>query len=158
MIDRIVTNTSPLLAFAKMQALDIIGKLPLAFLCPSEVAAEIRAGTKPGQALARPAWLQVMPLAAPLAPLAVAALDAGEAAVIQLALEQGIALVCIDELKGRRAAASVGLQVVGSLGLIGKAKRLGLVPAVRPLVTAARNAGIYYDPKLIEQFLHSLGE
>jgi predicted nucleic acid-binding protein len=36
-----------------------------------------------------------------------AELGAGEAAVIQLALEQGIAVVAIDERKGRRAALSV---------------------------------------------------
>lgn len=158
MVDHIVTNTSPLLALAKMQAFDAIGRLPYKFLCPNEVEAEILAGAKPGQPLELPSWLQIVALKTPLSPLAVAALDAGEAAVIQLALEQSIPFVCIDERAGRRAALSVGLQVIGSLGLIGKAKTLGLLPAVRPLVEKARNAGIYYDTKLIEQFLRSLGE
>jgi predicted nucleic acid-binding protein len=53
--------------------------------------------------------------------IARAELGAGEAAVIQLALEQGIAVVAIDERKGRRAALSVGLRVTGSLGLLGRA-------------------------------------
>lgn len=85
-------------------------------------------------------------------------MDTGEAAVIQLALEQNIPLVCIDELKGRRAALAVGLNIVGSLGLIGKAKNLGLIPAARPFIEKAKTSGIYYDDQLIETFLKSLGE
>ena len=158
MIERIVTNTSPLLALAKMQTLDAVGKLPFQFVCPAEVEAEILAGAKQGHQIEIPAWLSVISLANPLSPLAVAALDAGEAAVIQLALEQNIETVCIDELKGRRAALAVGLKVVGSLGLVGKAKTLNLIPQVRPLIEKARNAGIYYDDLLIEKFLQSLGE
>jgi hypothetical protein len=158
MIERIVTNTSPLLAVAKMQAVDVIGKLPFEFVCPPEVEAEITAGAKQGYAIEIPAWLNVLPLNSPVSPLAVAALDAGEAAVIGLALEQNINLVCIDELKGRRAALAVGLRVVGSLGLLGKAKSLGLISSARPFIEKAKSAGIYYDDGLIESFLNSLGE
>ncbi len=59
MIERIVTNTSPLLAFAKMQAVDFIGKLPFEFVCPAEVEAEILIGAKQGYAVEIPAWLNV---------------------------------------------------------------------------------------------------
>jgi len=158
MIERIVTNTSPLLAIAKMQAFEVIGNLPFEFVCPSEVEAEILVGANQGYAVEIPAWLNVLSLNSALSPLAVAALDAGEAAVIQLALEQNIKLVCIDELKGRRAALAVGLGVVGSLGLLGKAKTLGLIASARPFIEKAKGAGIYYDDDLINDFLNSLGE
>ena len=158
MIERIVCNTSPLLALTKMQTLDAVGKLPYQFICPAEVEAEILAGANQGYQIDIPAWLIVVPLANPLSPLAIAALDAGEAAVIQLALEQNIRMVCIDELKGRRAALAVGLKVVGSLGLLGRAKNLGLIAEARPFIERARLAGIYYDENLIKNFLNSLGE
>jgi predicted nucleic acid-binding protein len=132
MIERIVINTSPLIAFGQMSFFDIAAQLPFSFVCPPEVAAEIDAGQARGYPVSLPAWLAVLPLKAPLSPLALAALDVGEAAVIQLALEQNIETVCIDDLKGRRAAAAVGLQVVGSLGLLGKAKTLGLISQARP--------------------------
>jgi len=93
MIERIITNTSPLLAIAKMQAFEVIGNLPFEFVCPSEVEAEILVGANQGYAVEIPAWLNVLSLNSALSPLAVAALDAGEAAVIQLALEQNIKLV-----------------------------------------------------------------
>lgn len=75
MTERIVCNTSPLLALTKMQTLDAVGKLPFQFICPAEVEAEILAGAKQGYQIEIPTWLTVVPLA-------VAALDADEAAVI----------------------------------------------------------------------------
>ncbi|MEP6925115.1 MAG: DUF3368 domain-containing protein [Pyrinomonadaceae bacterium] len=158
MSDKIVLNTSPLLSFGKMQAFEIIAQLPFEFVCPAEVEAEISAGVSQGHSIEIPGWVQVLSLTSPLSPVAVAALDDGEAAVIQLALEQNILLVCIDELKGRRAANAVGLNVVGSLGLIGKAKSLGLISQARPFIEQAKNSGIFYDQNLIDVFLQSLGE
>lgn len=156
MIERIVTNTSPLLAFAKMQAFEIIGKLPFEFVCPSEVETEILIGGNQGYDVEIPNWLKIINLQSKLSPLAIASLDVGEAAVIQLALEQNIETVCIDERTGRRAALAVGLKVVGSLGLLGKAKALGIITELKPYVEKARLGGIFYDDKLIETFLKSL--
>ena len=64
----------------------------------------------------------------------------------------------IDELKGRRAAAASGLNIIGSLGLIGKAKKLGIISLVRPIVERAQASGIYYDTRLLESFLKGLDE
>jgi predicted nucleic acid-binding protein len=158
MTEKIVINTSPLLAFSRMQAFDLIGRLPFEFISPAEVENEILIGAKQGYDAQIPLWLKIETLKSPLSSLAVASLDAGEAAVIQLALEQNIETVCIDELKGRRAAKAVGLNVVGSLGLLGKAKTKGLIAEVKSFLEKAIQAGIYYDEKLIENFLRSLGE
>ncbi len=158
MIDKIATNTSPLLAISKMQVFDIIEKLPFEFVCPAEVESEILAGAAKGYDITIPSWLQVENLQFKLSPLAVASLDVGEAAVIQLALEQNIQTVCIDEVKGRRAALAVGLKVIGSLGLLGKAKSLGIINEIKPNIEKAIDNGIFYDEKLIETFLKSFGE
>jgi len=158
MTERIVTNTSPLLALTKMRILDAVGKLPFEFVCPAEVETEILVGANQGYDVKIPVWLHILPLSSALSPLAMASLDVGEAAVIGLALEQNIKMVCIDELKGRRAALAVGLKVVGSLGLLGKAKTLGLIAEAKPFIEKAILAGIYYDESLIGNFLKSLGE
>jgi predicted nucleic acid-binding protein len=154
----IVVDTSPLIALGKMQAFELISQLPYQFICPSQVEAEISAGTVKGYPVSIPSWIMVSTLKTCLSQLALANLDAGEAAVIELALERNIETVCLDELKGRRAALASGLKVVGSLGLIGNAKHLGLVASVRPLVERAQDSGIYYDTKLVENFLKALGE
>ena len=141
-----------------MQALDIIAQLPYEFICPWQVEAEIMDGVALGYPITLPDWVNVLSLQSLLTPVASLALDDGEAPVIQLALEHRLTRVCIDELKGRRAALSVGLQVVGSLGLLGRAKTEGLISAARPLVEQAQQGGVYYDANLIAAFLQSLGE
>lgn len=158
MAELIVTNTSPLIAFARMGALDVIGKLPFEFICPQQVKDEIAEGVAQGYPLIAPQWLSVRQLATPLSPLVLAGLDSGEAAVIQLALELGISTVCLDELKGRRAALAAGLQVVGSPGLLARARTLGLIIAARPLVEKAMSGGIFYHPDLVQRVLQALGE
>ncbi len=158
MTERIVINTGPLIAFGKMEAFDVIATLPFEFICPTQVKDEIEAGAARGYAVNAPDWISVIPLATPLSPLILIGLDRGEAEVIQLALERGIGLVCIDELKGRRAATAAGLKVAGSLGLVSRAKTLGLIPAARPLIEKAMREGIFYHPDLVAQVLKALGE
>lgn len=158
MTEQIAINTSPLIALGKMDAFDVVAKLPFEFICPAQVRDEIEAGAARGYAVTVPDWAKVIPLAAPLSPLILIGLDRGEAEVIQLALEQGIELVCIDELKGRGAATAASLQVVGSLGFVARAKTLGLIPEARPLIEKAMREGIFYHPQLVEQVLEAVGE
>jgi predicted nucleic acid-binding protein len=158
MNERIVINTGPLIALAKMKAIDMIAQLPYEFVCPAQVETEILNGMALGHPITLPEWVSVLSLQAPLTPFASLALDDGEAAVIQLALEQRLTRVCIDELKGRRAASSLGLQVIGSLGLLGRAKSKGLISAARPFIDQAQQDGVYYDTNLIAAFLLALGE
>jgi len=158
MADRLVINTGPLVTLARADLLDVVGQLPLTFVCPREVIEEIAAGVSLGYPEARPKWLVPATLAKPVDPVAQASLDLGEAAVIQLALEQGIAAVCLDDRKARRAAGAVGLKVTGSLGLLARAKTLGIVPTVRPLVIKLVRAGGFYDEELVRRILEGVGE
>jgi uncharacterized protein len=108
--------------------------------------------------VAIPAWATVQPLKAAIEPLGSLLLDAGEAAFIQLAIEQRIEDVCIDEWRGRRAAVAVGLRVTGSLGLLGRAKRLGLIATIRPWIDKLTACGVHYHPDLVRRFLQGIGE
>jgi predicted nucleic acid-binding protein len=141
-----------------MQAVEIIGRLPFEFVCPVEVEKEILAGAERGYEAELPKRLKVEKLRSPLSPLTTASLDVGEAAVIQLALDRKIEIVCIDELKRRRAAAAVGLKIIGSPCLLGRAKVTGMIPKIKPFIEKARNNGIFYDQKLIQTFLRFFGE
>jgi predicted nucleic acid-binding protein len=66
-----------------------------------------------------------------------------------LALENNIRHVCIDDLRGRRLEKAVGLEVIGVLGLLGKAKRRGLIPAIAPCIEKLVAAGAHYSPELV---------
>ena len=154
----LVVNTGPLVALGRVQAFDVISALPIKFITPAEVADEIAAGVRLGHAVELPAWVDVVPVPGGVRKLNTIALDEGEAAVIELAIALGVSTVCIDEWRGRRAAASVGLKVTGSLGLLGRAKNLGTILAVRPWIDKLQAAGIFYHPELLASFLNALGE
>lgn len=155
---RIVINTGPLIALMRMEALEVAAKLDLVFKAPDEVRLELEAGAVAGHPPVRPAWLAIQPLTSALPVMVTSVLDAGEAAVIQLALDEGIGRVCIDELKGRRMALAVGLKGTGTLGLLGKAKREGLISDVRPFLSRALQAGIHYHPELVRRFLNAIDD
>jgi predicted nucleic acid-binding protein len=155
---RLVINTGPLITLSRIACLDVVGQLPYQFICPEAVRLELDAGEASGYPRIDPAWLTVRGLSAPLPPVTLAALDVGEAAVIHLALELQVPEVAIDEWKGRRAALAAGLEVTGTLGLLGRAKRLGLVPALTPLIHRALREGIRYHPDLVRAVLRAVGE
>ncbi|MQA01135.1 MAG: DUF3368 domain-containing protein [Dehalococcoidia bacterium] len=67
-------------------------------------------------------------------------LGAGEAAVIASASELG-AVAVLDDWQGRRAARSLGLRVIGTVGLLIAGGRSGLITAALPLVQELRSAG-----------------
>ena len=156
MAERAVIDTGPLIALQRADALDVIGTLPIEFMSPAQVQQELNEGVQRGHAAVTAPWLRVEKVSTPLDAVALADLGAGEAAVIHLALERRIDLVVIDERKGRRAALAVGLRVTGALGLLGRAKVLGRIPAVRPFVERLR--ADWYDAGLLERFLGALGE
>ena len=158
MNDRIVINTSPLIALGKMGLLDLVRELPIVLVTPTQVKQELDAGIELGHLIGFPGWVEVRELSLPIDQSFFDRLDSGEAAVIQLALEIEVDTVCLDEIKGRRIAKELGLSVTGSLGILGKAKKLGLVNEIKPVILAAIENGIYYDDRLIERFLRELGE
>ncbi len=144
----VAIDTGPLIVLAKVGLLSVIGRLPYQFTAPREVIDELKAGDEIGHQVVDAPWLRVQPLGTPVPDMIRAALDKGEAAVIQLALENGFRRVCIDDLRGRRVAKAVGLEVIGVLGLLGKAKRRGLIPAIAPVIDDLIAAGAHYSPEL----------
>lgn len=56
--------------------------------------------------------------------------DSGEASVIALAFEKIDAILILDDLKARNLAKKLQLDFTGTLGLILKAKQLGIIPLI----------------------------
>src|ERR1017187_2388610 len=66
-----------------------------------------------------PDWVLVQGLAHPLQPTTVSgSIGSGEREVISLGLELGSALLILDEQPARRLATSLGLRVIGTVGIL----------------------------------------
>ena len=87
-------------------------------------------------------------------------LDKGERDSLALALmqERGSAIVLIDERLGRAAAIENGLFVVGTAGLIGAAKKRGLIAAAKPSFAKLHASDFRISASVINTVLGSIGE
>lgn len=93
-----------------------------------------------------------------LSPILKNSLDAGEASVIQFALDNKIDTVCIDEVTGRRIARLHDLNVTGSLGVLLNAKSEGLEISIRESIKNMEKKGIYLSPGLVNKAIEISGE
>jgi len=101
-------------------------------------------------------WLSVHPVSRD--PEVSEMLDAGEAAAIALARACQARLVLLDERRGRREAARLGLPVAGSLAVLVAAKEWGLVPAVGPILDEIIAQGRRISVGLRSEVLKLAGE
>jgi hypothetical protein len=85
-------------------------------------------------------------------------LEQGEAEVIILAKEKEIDQVLIDERIARMQAKVLGLNVIGTLGLLLKAKRNGLLPSIKPSIDKILQSGIWIKEDIVKGILKGAGE
>lgn len=155
MLDRkvVVCNTTPLIALtAALGSLDVLKLLYSRVIVPLEVAQEVRAGGRSSfgvDVFESADWLDVQAQPVRLSPLLKNSLDAGEASVIQTALDLSLPLVCIDEEVGRRMARLSGLTLTGTLGVLIKAKQLGFPVDMPGAITQMRQHGIWLSQSLM---------
>jgi predicted nucleic acid-binding protein len=85
-------------------------------------------------------------------------LHAGEVEVMLLALERGADLVIMDDNAAKKTAKFLGLRVTGTLGVLLRAKREGVVPSVAGLLDAFVADGLYVTDGLRRLVLEQAGE
>ncbi|MGD0091374.1 MAG: DUF3368 domain-containing protein [Planctomycetota bacterium] len=86
-------------------------------------------------------------------------MDAGEAAVIELALERHAAFILMDERKGRKIAREVyGLQVMGTARLLVEAKHRGVQINLAETLKGMRACGYWIHDDIVAFALKAAGE
>ena len=85
-------------------------------------------------------------------------LDAGEESVLTLALGSTDCEVIIDDLAGRRCAVAHGIPLIGTLGVVILAKRIGRIAEARPVIEELRRAGLRVSDGVIANALKQAGE
>lgn len=159
--EEIVINTSPMVALvAALGDLELL-QMYRRVLVPFEVRQELMVGGTAGFAVPEfeaAHWLSKHTQPVRIGTALQNMLDVGEAAVIQLALNEGIRTVCIDETAGRRAARLNGLAVTGSIGVLLRAQREGYAFSMREVVDRMTAKGIRLSRRVIQFALEQSGE
>ena len=62
--------------------------------------------------------------------------DEGQAKAIALAMELGDVFVILDDRKARQLSLQLNLKVIGTVGMLLRAKGFGIIPEIKPLLTA----------------------
>ena len=157
----IVSDTTPISTMLRIGRPDLLATLCPDMRIPTAVAAELDRG-----AAVLGDWRAMLPHVRieivqpmPLLGLLEEEVDAGEAAALALGVSLHADLVLMDEMRGRVVARRLGLTVAGTLGLIVRARRGGLIPAARPIIAQVRaRGGLWVTDQLVAEVLTGLGE
>jgi predicted nucleic acid-binding protein len=157
----IVVNTSPWIALSICGQISLLEKLYDDVYIPIGVRDEIMAGGKEGigvRELLESSWIKIERVFDIEKIKLLYELEQGEAEVIILAREKGINQVLIDEKVARMQAKVLGLNVIGTLGLLLKAKKNGLLPSIKLSIDKILEGGIWIKENIIKGILKDASE
>jgi len=152
---KIITNTTPVLSLLKIDKLDLLKELYGEVTVPNAVYQEIEKGKhKPYyQDLKLVDWIKIEQIKNTDSLAFFVDLDKGEAEVLILAKEQKADLVILDEIMGRRYAKRLELNLMGTMGVLLKAKEKGMIDSIREILTELTEKGTWLNPKLIKKVI-----
>jgi predicted nucleic acid-binding protein len=158
----VVADAGPLIALARIDLLHLFARLRIAVYLPPTVEQECaRDLAKPGARGIRAAiddGSLLIKAASQFANLTLpAAMGAGEAEAIRLALELE-AVVLLDDQLARKAANRAGLAVIGVSGLLLVAKQKKVIPQVGPYLKHLCTSGYRLSNRLVDEVLAKAGE
>lgn len=137
--------------------LDKIGHLHLLPMLFSEVVTTPEIIVEYGSAA--PEWMQVIAVANKTLQNDFANIvDAGEASAFALAQEIKSDYVIIDDMQARKLAAKLGLNIIGTLGILLKAKQAGFITLLKPVLEQVEKTNFRTTTALIQSVLRDAGE
>ena len=156
-----ISNTSPIQYLYQLGLMHLLPHFYQQVAIPPAVAEELSTGRSLGVELpdlASLAWLEVrrsdqmQPL--PLATM----LGIGERQVLALALEMANSLVILDDGRARRIGRLLGLKMTGTVGILARGMREGLIPQLLPMLERLESLGFRLSTEVKAVALRLVGE
>jgi len=143
MLEAVIVDTSSLIALEKINLLTILCEIYSEVVLPESVINEFGNISLP--------CLSIRKVESSLSKLLMIDLNLGrgEAEVISLANESGLKVI-IDDSKARRVAENMGLKITGTIGVLIKAEKLGLIESAYNKAKELRGKGFYVSDELLE--------
>lgn len=161
---RVICDTNIIIDLAKIHNLDLLKNFFNEVLIPDEVKEELLAGERSGPEdddiiKAIDEWIMVKKINDLLAFESLKAhIGKGESASIVLYMEIQADLLAINDLKARGIAQAMGINVIGTLGILRLAKDAGLLKKIKPLLDELRKIGAYISGELYKRILKDVKE
>lgn len=155
-----VVNASPLILFSRVDRLDLIERLAGVALVPDAVIEEVRAGRhKDPKATSTLEWAERHRVHNVTVPVSIEHWDLGlgESQVLAHCVGSPKWAV-LDDRASRRCATAHGISVIGSLGMVLRAKQNRHIERARPVIDELITAGMFVEAAFVDRALHAIGE
>ncbi len=151
MPDIVISDTSCLILLDKIKELDLLKKVYKNIVTTPEVAREFVEEL--------PEWIKLESVKdRKYQEFIQTQVDLGEASAMALAKEKDNPLLLLDDLKARKLASKLNLRFTGTLGLINKAKQVGVISKIKPLLDKLVSSDFRISEKIIDELLKINGE
>lgn len=159
----VVSDTTPLIGLASIGRLELLQTLFREVYIPQAVFDETvtfgREESKAKEEVSIADWIHIVEVKDRLAVnVLLDEMDLGEVETIILASEMNADWVLMDERKGRRKLAQLNIPKIGTLGILLRAKQLGLINSLKFEIENLRNIGFGISQAIIDEMLKMAGE
>jgi len=147
----VITDTSCLIILEKIALLPVLHQLFSVVITTPEIAAEY------GSPL--PEWIIIISVKdKSLQQKLTSMVDKGEASAIALAHEIENKYLITDDLEARKLSIKLGLSIIGTLGVLLRAKQEGYISAVKPFVELIKQTDFRVSDDLYQTVLRKADE
>lgn len=145
-----VTNSTCLIGLERIGQLDLLPQVFSVVFAPPTVAVEVQTPLTwlTIQAVENLAFVTVLKTQ----------MDEGEAEAIALAMELDDVILILDDKKARRVAQQLKLKVIGTVGMLLRAKNQGVITEIKPLLTELVQAEFRITNAILQEALRLSGE
>ena len=159
----VVADTTPLIGLATIGRLGVLQELFEEVFIPQAVYDErVTHGRIDGRArheVEKASWIRVIQVKDRLAvDLLLDEMDLGEVETIVLAVEMKADWVLMDERKGRRKLTQLSIPKIGTLGILLRAKELGMIQNLEKEIAELQKTGFVISQSVIDEILKAAGE
>jgi len=149
MTDLIIADSTCLIGLERIDKIDLLPQMYSQVIIPPQVQKEFGLSF---------AWLIVKtPQNIGIVNSLKLMVDDGESEAIALAYELGYRLV-VDDKQARNIAKRLDIEIIGTVGILVKAKQLGLIDQLLTILEALENKGFYLSQSLKTEALILVGE
>lgn len=157
----VICNTSPIQYLYQSGHLSLLKDIYQKIVIPEAVLKEIEDGRRLNFSLPdlqTISWIEIRAIKAHRMLSLITSLGQGEREVLSLGVESPDSVLILDDLLARRYANYLKLRFTGTLGILLKAKQLGLIPAIKPKLKRFEELKFRIDKKTYWRVLDIAGE